>query len=260
MILTAVIGNTNTRFVWFDGRRVVASRVVPTVSVRPDSLPKPGRVAGIAVASVVPEVTRNVCAHLRAATRLEPLIVGPRTRTGLKFRYRRRDLGADRVCAAVGAWRRFPDQDLIVFDFGTATTVNVVLREDVFAGGAILPGIQMSLDALAAGTAGLPRLLPGRVRSPIQRNTRAAVQAGVANLFAGGIDRIIDGIEQDTGRSFRIVATGGGVRTARRYAKRIRTSIPQLASKGLAELFYLNHPAPSRAGGEAQPHAGNPRR
>jgi type III pantothenate kinase len=260
MILTVVIGNTNTRFVWFDGRRVVTSRVVPTVSVRPDSLPKPGRVAGIAVASVVPKVTRNVCAHLRAATGLEPLIVGSRTRTGLKFRYRRRDLGADRVCAAVGAWRRFPSQDLIVFDFGTATTVNVVLREGVFAGGAILPGIQMSLDALADGTAALPRLLPGRVRSPIQRDTRAAVQAGVAGFFAGGIDRIIDGIERDAGRSFRIVATGGGVRAARRYAKRIRTSIPQLASKGLAELFYLNHPAPSRAGGEAQPYAGNARR
>jgi type III pantothenate kinase len=260
MILTVVSGNTNTRFLWFDGRRVVASRVIPTVSIRPDRLPRPGRVAGIAVASVVPAVTQRICARLRAATGLEPFQVGPRTPTGLKFRYRRGDLGADRVCAAVGAWHRFPRQDLIVFDFGTATTVNVILREGVFAGGAILPGIQMSLDALAASTAGLPALLPGRLRNPIQRNTRAAVQAGVAGLFAGGIDRIIDGIERDSGRSFRIVATGGGVRTARRYAKRIRTSVPQLASKGLAELFYLNHPVPSRAGREAQPRAGSARR
>jgi type III pantothenate kinase len=258
MILTVVIGNTNTRFVWFAGRRVMVSRVIPTVSVCPGTLPKPGRVAGIAVASVVPEVTRTVCAHLRAATELEPFLVGPRTRTGLKFRYHRRDLGADRVCAAVGAWRRFPGQDLIIFDFGTATTVNVILREGIFAGGAILPGIQMSLDALAASTAGLPRLLPGSARSPVQRNTRSAIWAGVANLFAGGIDRIIDGIEQDSDRSFHIVATGGGVRTARRYTKRIRTLNPQLASEGLAELFHLNHPAPAGAGGIAMARAGNP--
>jgi type III pantothenate kinase len=247
MILTVVIGNTNTRFVWFDGCRVAESRVVPTKSVRLGSLPKPGRVAGVAMASVVPSVTGAVDARLRAATGLEPFIVGPRTRTGLKFRYRRCNLGADRVCTAVGAWRRFPRQDLIVFDFGTATTVNVVLREGIFAGGAILPGIRMSLDNLADSTAGLPRLLPGRALSPIQHDTRAAIQAGVASLFAGGIDRIIDETERGLDRSFRIVATGGGVRTARQYAKQIGTSIPQLASEGLAGLFYLNHPTRMRA-------------
>jgi len=245
MILTVIVGNTNTRFAWFDGRRVVRSRAVPTAAVRRGRLPRPGRVLRVAVASVVPDMTRRVCTGLRDATGLEPFLVGPRTRTPLRFRSRRRDLGTDRVCVAVGAWQRLPGQEIVVFDFGTATTVNIILREGVFAGGTILPGIQMSLDALAATTAALPRLLPGAVRSPIQRDTRSAMRAGVACLFAGGIERLITGIEQSTGRTFRIVATGGGARTARGYVERINAVFPHLASEGLAELCRLNCPKPT---------------
>jgi len=241
MILTVVIGNTNTRFVWYQGHRLVRFHAVPTAAVvRHGRLPEPDRAAAVAVASVVPEATRVVRAHLRARAGLRLLAAGPRTRTGLRFRYRRQDLGADRVCAAVGARHRFPDQDLIVFDFGTATTVNVVLREGVFAGGAILPGIRMSFDALAAGTAGLPKLPPARTQNPVQRSTRAAIQAGVAHLFAGGIDRIIDRTERAVGRSFVVVSTGGAARIARRYSRRLGVPRPHLASEGLAELLYLN--------------------
>lgn len=240
MILTVVIGNTNTRFVWFRGHRLARSRAVPTASVCRGGLPEPNRVTAVAVASVVPSATRVVRAHLRADAGLKLFAVGPRTRTGLRFRYRRQDLGADRVCAAVGAWHRFPGQDLIVFDFGTATTVNVILREGIFAGGAILPGIRMSLDALAAGTAGLPKLPPAGMQSPVQHDTRAAVQAGVANLFAGGIDRIIERTEHALGRSFLAVSTGGAAGIARRYSKCLNILRPHLASEGLAELLYLN--------------------
>ena len=240
MILTVVIGNTNTRFAWFRGHRLVRFRVVPTAAVCHGRLPGSRRAAAVAVASVVPGATRVVRAHLRADAGLRPFVVGPRTQTGLRFRYRRQDLGADRVCAAVGARHRFPNQDLLVFDFGTATTVNVILREGIFAGGAILPGIRMSLDALAAGTAGLPKLLPAGMRNPVQHNTRAAVQAGVANLFAGGIERIIDRTEHALGRSFLVVSTGGAASIARRYSKRLGILTPYLASEGLAELLYLN--------------------
>lgn len=241
MILTVVIGNTNTRFVWFQGHRLARSRVVPTVSVRRGKLPGPNRVTGVAVASVVPEAARALLAHLGSGAGLRPFVVGPRVQAGLRFRYRREDLGADRVCASVGARRRFPGRDLVVFDFGTATTANVVLREGIFAGGAILPGIQMSLDALAAGTAGLPKLSPAGISSPVQHNTRMAVQAGVANLFAGGVDRIIERAEHALGRSFLVVSTGGAAGTVRRYSRRMGVLVPHLASEGLAELWYLNH-------------------
>jgi type III pantothenate kinase len=241
MILTILIGNTNTRFVWFEGRRHEKTLALPTSALRGARLPQPGKVCGIAVASVVPSATRHILTSLGAASGLEPFVVGPRTRAGLRFRYRRSELGTDRVCIAVGARYRLPDRDLIIFDFGTATTVNVVLREGVFTGGAILPGIKMCLDGLAAGTARLPGLVPGRNLNPVQRNTRAAMQAGVAALFAGGIDHIINRIERNIGRRLLVVATGGAAVVARRYASRIGLIRPYLASDGLAGLWYLNH-------------------
>jgi type III pantothenate kinase len=240
MILTVLVGNTSTKFAWFGCHGLVAYRVVPTAAVCRDRVPSLGRVAAIAVASVVPGATRAVRTRLRAAAAPRPFVVGPRTRIGLRFRYLRRELGADRVCAAAGARHLFPDRNILVFDFGTATTANVILREGIFAGGAILPGIQMTLDALAAGTAHLPRLRPGRTPRPVQHCTRAAIQAGVATLFAGGIDRTIDRIEHDLGRSFTVLSTGGAVSVARRYSRRLGTPVPHLASEGLAELLYLN--------------------
>jgi len=255
MIHTIVIGNTTTRFAWFVGRRLVKSRSMLTAALRCDELPAPGRAAGVAIASVVPDMTRIVRDHVRAAVQMEAFVLGPRARTGLKFHYRRLDIGADRVGAAVGAHRRFPGQDVIVFDFGTAATANVILAEGIFAGGVILPGIQMSLDALADYTAGLPKLSPERLRDPLQRNTRGAIRAGVANLFAGGIDRIVSEVERNTGRTFRVIATGGGARTARRYSGRIAAVYPQLASEGLAEIFRINRRPSDDVGARGRPQA-----
>ena len=240
MILTVLVGNTNTRFAWSNGRRLAKSLVLPTPVVRDGRLPKPGCATGVAVASVVADVTHVVVEHLRSSTGLEPLVVGPRTRTGLRFDYLRRDLGADRVCVAVGANCALPGRDVIVFDFGTATTVNVILREGIFAGGAILPGIQMSFDCLAAGTAGLPGMVPGRKLGMVQHTTRTAIQAGVSALYAGGIDYVVSQVERGLGRRFSILATGGATSIARRYARRIRSARPHLASEGLAEIWYRN--------------------
>jgi type III pantothenate kinase len=241
MILTVLIGNTNTRFAWFNGPRLAKFLILPTFVVRGGRLPKPDRIAGVAVASVVAEVTDEVIERLRGSTGLEPLVVGPRTQTGLRFEYLRGDLGADRVCVAVGASCSLPNRDVIAFDFGTATTVNVILREGTFTGGAILPGVQMSLDCLAAGTAGLPRIVPGRKLSPVQRTTRTAIQAGVSALYAGGIDHIVSQVERGLRRRFLVIATGGAASIARRYGRRIRSVRPRLASEGLREIWYHNN-------------------
>ncbi len=241
MILTILVGNTNTRFAWFNGRRLARFLLLPTPVVRRGRLPKPDRLAGAAVASVVPQVTDTLVPRLRRTIDLEPLVVGPHTRTGLRFDYLRTDLGADRVCVAVGARSSLPDRDVIVFDFGTATTANVILREGVFVGGVILPGVQMCLDSLAAGTARLPKVPPGRLLGPVQRSTRTAIQAGVGALFAGGIDHIVAQVERGLRRRFLVVATGGAASVARGYGRRIRSVRPRLANEGLAEIWYLNH-------------------
>ncbi len=241
MILTVLVGNTNARFAWFNGRRLARFLILPTLEVRRGRLPGPGRVDGLAVASVVPEATNKLMPGLRQRTGIEPLLIGPRTRTGLRFDYRREELGADRVCVAVGVNCSLPGEDVIVFDFGTATTANVILREGIFAGGAILPGVRMSLDCLAAGTARLPRVLPGRGLGPVQHTTRTAIRAGVAALFAGGIDHIVSQTENRLKRRFLVVATGGAATVARNYGSRIVSVRPRLASEGLGETWYRNH-------------------
>jgi type III pantothenate kinase len=143
------------------------------------------------VASVVPDVTVDLVRALERKTGLKPYVVGPTARTDLSFRYDRKQLGVDRVCAAVGAFLRWRN-DLVVLDFGTSTTVNVVTRAGVFAGGLILPGVDLMLDGLSERTAQLPRPATRFIADPLQRETAGAMLAGVSLLQAGGLGLIID--------------------------------------------------------------------
>ncbi|MFO7650524.1 MAG: type III pantothenate kinase, partial [bacterium] len=120
MILVACVGNTNTRLVAFAGRRVVArSAVASRVTSRP-ALPAL-RPTAVGIVSVVPRLTKRWTRALSDRYGLRPFVLRPETPTGLRFDYPRAQLGTDRVCAAAGAWQRWRE-DLVVVDFGTATT------------------------------------------------------------------------------------------------------------------------------------------
>jgi type III pantothenate kinase len=248
MILTVLIGNTNTRLAWFAGRNLKRRTVFRTPAPAAASSLLSSRasfgsashpLAGTALASVVPTLTRPVAAALYRLTGTRPFVLTARARTGLRFAYNRSQLGADRMCAAVGARHRYQG-DLIVIDFGTAVTVNVISREGVFLGGLILPGIQAVLDAMTARTARLPRLRARTVRCALGHNTRDSMHAGAIHLLSGGINTIVENIEQETGRRFKVVATGGGAALLRSRIGRISAVDPDLASRGLAELLSLN--------------------
>ncbi|MEO0078446.1 MAG: type III pantothenate kinase, partial [candidate division WOR-3 bacterium] len=210
MILTALVGNTNTRLVWWTRGTVRARRILPTVRVLQCArVPGSSRpVKGVAIASVVPRATPVLARTLELATNCSPFVLGPGTRVGLSFRYRRSQLGADRICDAVGAWHLHHD-NCIALDFGTAVTVNVVLAEGSFAGGLILPGPDLMLAGLARSTALLPRVELRRKLELIGRTTCAAIQAGVFHILACGLRGVIDEFERATSRSFRVVLTGG---------------------------------------------------
>jgi type III pantothenate kinase len=198
------------------------------------------------VASVVPDVTVDLVRALERKTGLKPYVVGPTARTDLSFRYDRKQLGVDRVCAAVGAFLRWRN-DLVVLDFGTSTTVNVVTRAGVFAGGLILPGVDLMLDGLSERTAQLPRPATRFIADPLQRETAGAMLAGVSLLQAGGLGLIIDDVERRLRRPVRVVATGGGARDAKRLLSRITAIDPLLASRGLAEICRLNRAEATRS-------------
>lgn len=247
MILAVLIGNSNTRIACFSGRRLVQQHVVPTPQVRRNpqrilkfrqarSLDSPG---DSALASVVPALTRPVARALARTLGRPPLIVGTRTKTGLRFNYNRRQLGADRLCAAVGALERYRRNTLVV-DFGTAITVNAVTAAGKFLGGAILPGPNLMLRALADNTGRLPRVTPGVRHRATGHNTVTAIRSGVFHLLAGGIARIIDRIRSETGRNWLIVATGGGAPLFRRHIPAVSRFDPELALRGLAALYDIN--------------------
>lgn len=240
MTLTVLIGNTNTRLTWFAGNRVAARRVFPTGTDRAYRLVRNAPpFSAAAIASVVPTATPGWVSALREQLGEAPLVVGPRTRAGLSFRYRRRDLGADRICAAVGAHARFP-QDLVIVDFGTAVTINVVSGQGVFEGGAIMPGLDLLLDALARGTARLPRVAPEPPRQLLGRDTRSAIRAGVFGLLAGGIAGYMSRLDAAGGRPRLLVVTGGRARLFVRQLPRPHIIDPDLAARGLVRLQHIN--------------------
>lgn len=242
MTLGVLIGNTNTRVGLFNGRRLVGKKVISTVAVqcRPASLfGNRLRFTDSAVASVVPALTRPVAALLTDTTGRPPIVVGRRTKTGLRFRYDRQALGADRVCAAVGAFEEYRCHTIIV-DFGTAVTVNAVTGDGVFLGGAILPGAELMLSTLAENTGRLPRIGFSTPRRAVGCNTTSAIRSGVFHLLAGGVARIIDRIRTEIGGDWLVVATGGGAPLFRRHIPSINRLDPDICLRGLAVLLDFN--------------------
>jgi type III pantothenate kinase len=242
MILTVVVGNTNTRLVWFASHRPVRRRALPTSAMlnQPERyLRREHGITGSALASVVPRANKPVAEALLKATATRPLVVDRKTRTGLRVNYDRSQLGADRLCVAAGALRRYPG-NTIVLDFGTATTVNVVTAHGEFLGGLIMPGIGMMIRCLADSTAQLPAVQPAGLRPAIAHDTRTAIRSGVVHLLSGGVGHVIDSVERKAGCRFNVVATGGYAPLMRRILKRIRRVDPDLANRGLAEIYYVN--------------------
>uniref|UniRef100_A0A7C4GG68 Type III pantothenate kinase n=1 Tax=candidate division WOR-3 bacterium TaxID=2052148 RepID=A0A7C4GG68_UNCW3 len=245
MTLVVLVGNSNTRVALFSGRRLIGKRVIATARIHRHpacilaltSAHQPA--TDSALASVVPALTRPVARILARNTDKPPLVVDARTRTGLSFRYNRRQLGVDRVCTAVGAIQRY-QRDTIVVDFGTATTINIITAAGVFLGGTILPGAEMMLRALAHDTARLPAVSFIPRHRAIGHDTSGAIRSGVFHLLAGGVARIIDRIRSETGRDWLIVATGGGAGIFRRHIPAVTRIDPDIAVRGLAALLQIN--------------------
>jgi type III pantothenate kinase len=243
MILTVLVGNTNTRITGLRGRRIACRRVVKSESYLANTARNLSGLSGVeavALAGVPPgslSATRKAVASVYG---LEVFDVNHKTRTGLKIRYNRSQLGADRICAIVGARSRFPAEDILVLDVGTAVTVNVVTSDGEFLGGAILPGQSLMLSSLSRIPARLPKASPATRKKIIQHGTRQAMQAGVRHILLGGLGRIVSMVQEETGRVFGVVATGGDAGLLRGRIENLRAIDTDLAARGLAVLCRMN--------------------
>lgn len=195
---------------------------------------------GAAVCSVVPEITPLMISSLKESFGIEPVTVTHKTRTNVKFLIQNiEDLGADRIANAVAAHNLYKG-NIIVVDFGTATTFSVLTEAGEFIGGVIMPGIGLSFHSLAKKTAKLPLvelIAPDKV---LGKNTVENILSGVILGHAGAVERIIRDLEQETGKQYSILATGGLAGSVKSHIKAIDFVNPFLTLEGLKFIYELN--------------------
>lgn len=253
LLLTIDVGNTNTCLGLHDGPKLQADWRLTTrreqtadeygILIRnlfEASKVEPKDLGGVALASVVPSLTGVLVQLSRDYLGHEPLVIEPGVKTGMPILYEPPgDVGADRIVNGVAAFTAFGGP-VIVVDFGTATTFDVVSRKGEYIGGVICPGIGISADALFQRAARLPRVdvrNPGKV---IGRSTVGSIQSGLYFGYAAMCEGIIARIRAELGESVRVVATGGLAETLAADIPAIEAVDPVLTLTGLRLIWERN--------------------
>lgn len=172
----------------------------------------PEEIKKIGICSVVPQVDyslRSACVKYFSS---EPFLLQAGVKTGLNIKYRNPvEVGADRISNAIAATHSYPNQNIIVIDFGTATTLCVITAQKAYLGGAILPGVRLSVDALSNNTAKLPSVEIVKTEQVVGRTTTESIQSGVYYGVLGACRELIQRINQESfaGNRALVLATGG---------------------------------------------------
>jgi len=194
---------------------------------------------GIAISSVVPRATTALRAMSTKYFKLDPVIVEPGTKTGMPILIDNpREVGADRIVNAIGAYDIYGGPSVVI-DFGTATTLDAVSQRGEYLGGAILPGIEISMDALFARADRLARVELVEPRSVIGKSTTEALQSGAIYGFAAQVDGICRRMLDELGDS-TVVATGGLSGLIARFSETIQHVDPWLTLHGLRLVYQRN--------------------
>lgn len=197
-------------------------------------------IEGAIISSVVPPLTKTIQNAINMLYGVEALVVGPGVKTGINLQVDNpAQVGADLICACVGAYNKYPSPVLII-DMGTASKIMVVDSNGTFMGVSIAPGVELSLKALSGGTAQLPQIsleAPSRV---IAKNTVECMKSGVIFGNASMIDGMIARIEKELGFSLTLVATGGYSPAVIPHCKNTITLDDNLLLDGLYIIYNKN--------------------
>ena len=250
MLLAIDVGNTNTVLGVFTGDTLERSwRVKTDARATADEMAllyrgllaeHPG-VDGIVACSTVPAVLRELRTMLhRYYAGVTTVIVEPGVKTGVPLLFDNpKEIGADRIVNTLAAHHLYGGPVVIV-DFGTSTNLDVVSAKGEFLGGALAPGIEISVDALAARAAQLRKVELVRPRSAIGKNTVEALQSGILFGFAGQVDGLVRRIVDELGIDATVVATGGLAPLVLSESETIGYHEPDLTLIGLRLVFEKN--------------------
>ena len=255
MILAFDVGNSQIYCGVFDGKELVAqfrhgstSRsssdeigVFLRGALRENGI-DPEHITTIAISSVVPELNYSLRSCSQKYFGIEPLLMRPGVKTGLKIAYKDpKEVGSDRIADAMGAIKMFPDRNLIVVDFGTATTMCAIAKDRTFLGGNIMPGVRLAMEALEAKTAKLPSVEIKPAKHAVGKTTIESIQSG---LYWSNVGMVRELTRRITDEAFAdeaplIIATGGFAHLFDREAL-FDHVVPDLILAGLLEALRLN--------------------
>ncbi len=254
MLLAIDLGNTNIKYGVFDGEKLVASfrvssRITRTadeygsvlVGLLHDRGIEKSDIGGIIFSSVIPALNYTICHMCEYFFGISPLIVGPGVKTGLNIKAENpREVGADIIVNSVSAFNKYGGP-LVVIDFGTATTFDIITDKCELLGVVIAPGIKTSLEGLATKTAQLPMVELDAPKTVIGKNTKHCMQAGIIFGFAGLVENILRKIKKELGvDDIKVVATGGLGEIIAKEVKSINVVDRTLTLEGLRTIYELN--------------------
>lgn len=255
MLLVVDVGNSHTVLGLYEGRElrghwrfvtanyrtgdelfILLNMLLQAVSVAPEGI------HGCCVSSVVPQLNPALQQVSHKLFGVEPLMVEPGVRTGLVLHCDNpKEVGADRIVNAVGALEEHQGP-LIIIDFGTATTYDAVTAKNEWIGGVIVPGVQLSADALFEHCAKLPRIEIVTPKTVIGRDTVGNIRSGLTYGYADMTDGLIRRMRREMGGEALVIATGGLARVIAEVAEEIDVVDSLLTLKGLRAVYTRNTP------------------
>ena len=250
MLLTIDVGNTNTVLGLFDGERLHRSWRIATDSRIPadelalkfHGLLRDEVVTGVALCSTVPAVLREMRTMLdRYYADIKRVVVEPGTKTGVPILTDNpKEVGADRIVNTLAAFHVYGGPAIVV-DFGTSTNLDVVSSKGEFLGGALAPGVEISIEALASRAAQLRKVEIVKPKHVIGKNTVEALQSGAIYGFAGQVDGLVHRIIAELGEPVTaVIATGGLAGVVVPESSTITHHDPDLTLTGLRLVFERN--------------------
>lgn len=254
MLLVIDVGNTNITYGVYEGESLVTTfRMMSNVQRTSDEygmmlgalLENNGvnkaQVKGAIIASVVPNVMHALTGAVTRYLGIKPIIVNPGTKTGIRITSENpREIGADRIVDVVAAYEKYGGPVLVI-DFGTATTYDLVTKDGCFGVGITAPGIRISAKALWTDTAKLPEIEIKKPASILAGETISSMQAGLVYGQIGATEYIISEVKRQSGiEDMKVVSTGGLGRLISQETKLIDIYDPFLTLDGLRYIYYKN--------------------